>query len=153
MIDFKISQAEISKASRLLSKVRTDPGTDIVDITCYRENVKFVVTGREITCPALVESVGAAQFPVTLMAKLGKLAASFDDENPRIRIEVGRIRVNSAAVSMPGIILRKIADRPIDIPDDAPIRDILALRYLFTQEELVASDLAKRYLAAVSTKT
>ena len=152
-IDFKISRAELSKASRLLSSVRTDDGSDLVDLTCYRDNVKFVVTGREVTCPASVEAVGAAQFPVTVMAKLGKLAATFNDESPRIRIEAGRIRINSAAVSMPEIMLRKVSDRPIDIPDDAPIRDILALRYLFSQEELVASDLAKRYLAAVSRKT
>jgi hypothetical protein len=39
-------------------------------------------------------------------------------------------------------------DRPIDIPDDAPVRDILALKYIFSPEEVAESSLTARFLAA-----
>ena len=45
-----------------------------------------------------------------------------------------------------------MSDRPIDIPDDAPVRDILALNYIFTKEEVVESDLTARFLAANSQR-
>ena len=152
MIDFEISQDNLAKASRQMTKARSDDGKDEVDLTCYRETLKFVVTGREFTCPARVESRGMVRFPLAILPKLRKIASSFGDKPARIRIEDGRIRVNSMSISIPGITTRPMSDRPIDIPDDAPARDILALNYLFTKEEIADSDLTARFLAAKSER-
>ncbi len=152
MIDFEITQDDLAKASRQMTKARTDDGKDEVDLTCYRETLKFVVTGREFTCPANVESRGMVRFPLAILPKLRKVASSFGDGPVRIRIEDGRIRVNSMSISIPGITIRQLSDRAIDIPDDAPARDILALNYLFTKEEIAESDLTARFLAANSQR-
>jgi hypothetical protein len=152
LIDFEISQDDLAKASRQMTKARTDNGKDEVDLTCYRETLKFVVTGREFTCPARVESRGMVRFPLAILPKLRKVASTFGDKPARIRIEDGRIRVNSMSISIPGITIRQMSDRPIDIPDDAPARDILALKYLFTKEEVAESDLTARFLAANSQR-
>ncbi len=152
MIDFEITQDNLAKASRQMTKARADTGKDEVDLTCYREALKFVVTGREFTCPAKVESKGMVRFPLAILPKLRKVASTFGDKPVRIRIENGRIRVNSMSISIPGITTKPMSDRPIDIPDDAPARDILALNYLFTKEEIVESDLTARFLAANSQR-
>jgi hypothetical protein len=152
MIDFEITQDNLSKAARQMTKARTGAASEVVDLTCYRDNIKFVVTGREFTCPARVELKGMAQLPLDLLPKLRKVAATFGDKPVRIRIEDGRIRVNSMSIPVEGITTRKMSDRPIDIPDDAPVRDILALHFLFTGEEMVESDLTARFLAANSQR-
>ena len=92
------------------------------------------------------------RFPLAILPKLRKVASTFGDKPVRIRIENGRIRVNSMSISIPGITTKPMSDRPIDIPDDAPARDILALNYLFTKEEIVESDLTARFLAANSQR-
>ena len=92
MIDFEISQDDLAKASRQMTKARTDTGKDEIDMTCYRETLKFVVTGREFTCPARVEIKGMVRFPLAILPKLRKAAASFGEKPVRIRIEDGRIR-------------------------------------------------------------
>jgi hypothetical protein len=79
-------------------------------------------------------------------------AATFGDKPLRIRIEAGRIRVNSMSIVLDGVTTRKMSDRPIDIPDDASVRDILALQYVFTKEEVAESDLTARFLAANSER-
>jgi len=56
------------------------------------------------------------------------------------------------SISVEGITTRKMSDRPIDIPDNAPVRDILALHYLFTGAEIAESDLTARFLAANSQR-
>jgi hypothetical protein len=152
MIDFEMSQDDLSKAARQMTKARTSVAKELVDLTCYRDNIKFIVTGREFTCPATVELKGMARLPLELLPRLRKVAATFGDKPVRIRIEDGRIRVNSMSISVEGITTRKMSDRPIDIPDDAPVRDILALHFLFTGEEMVESDLTARFLAANSQR-
>jgi hypothetical protein len=92
------------------------------------------------------------RFPIAILPKLRKVASSFGDKPVRIRIEDGRIRVNSMSISIPGITIRPMSDRAIDLPDDAPARDILALNYLFTKEEIAESNLTARFLAANSQR-
>jgi hypothetical protein len=152
MIDFEISQDEFAKVVRLLTKARTPSDNELVDLTCYRDNVKFVVTGRELTCRAAVELKGMTQLPLAILPKLRKVAATFGDKPLRIRIDAGRIRVNSMSIALDRITTQKMSDRPIDIPDDASVRDILALKFLFTMEEVAESDLTARFLAANSER-
>lgn len=152
MIDFEITQENLSKAARQMTKARTSTDTELVDLTCYRDNILFVVTGREFTCPAKVELKGMVRLPLDLLPRLRKLAATFGDKPARIRIEDGRIRVNSTSITIEGITTRKMSDRPIDIPDDAPVRDILGLHFLFSAKELAESDLTARFLAANSQR-
>jgi hypothetical protein len=152
MIDFEITQENLSKAARQMTKASISEASEHVDLTCYSDNIKFVVTGRELTCPARVELKGKAQFPLDLLPRLRKVAATFGDKPVRIRIEDGRVRVNSMSIAAEGITTQKMSDRPIDIPDDAPVRDIMALHYLFTRAEIAESDLTTRFLAANSER-
>jgi hypothetical protein len=152
MIDFEVSQDELAKAIRQMTKARTPSEHELVDLACYRDNIKFVVTGREFTCRATVELKGMARMPLAILPKLRKAAATFGDKPLRIRIDAGRIRVNSMSIALDGITTQKMSDRPIDIPDDASVRDILALKYVFTKEEVAESDLTARFLAANSAR-
>ncbi len=90
--------------------------------------------------------------PLAILPKLRKAAATFGDKPLRIRIEAGRIRVNSMSIALDGITTQKMSDRPIDIPDDASVCYILALKYVFTKEEVAESDLTARFLAANSAR-
>jgi hypothetical protein len=152
MIDFTISQKDLAKASQMMTKARIGVRDELIELTCFGSNVRFLVTGRESTTSATVEATGQAQFPLSVLPMLRKAAATFDSASIRIRIENGRIRVNSMSISMPEIVISKITDRPIDIPDNAPARDILALKFLFSADEMAASDMANRYLAANSAR-
>jgi hypothetical protein len=152
MIDFEISQDELAKAVRQMTKTRTPGEQELVDLTCYRDNIKFVVTGRELTCHATVELKGMARMPLAILPKLRKAAVTFGDKPLRIRIEAGRIRVNSMSIALDGITIQKMSDRPIDIPDNASVCDILALKYVFTKDEVAESDLTARFLAANSER-
>ena len=125
---------------------------DVVDVTCSKNSAKFVVTGPDATAAAEIESTGQARFPLDLIPKLKKIAASFGSEAVRIRVENGPIRINSMSVSNPDITVSEINDRPIDIPDDAPILDIVALQFLFTSDELASSNLMERFVEADKTR-
>ena len=148
MIDFEITQQDFASAVRQMTKARTSDAEEQVDLTCTRESVRFVVTGRAFSCPAVVQARGMTRFPVDLLARLRTVASSFAPKPLRIRIDEGRVRVNSMSISVPNVKTKHLMDRPIDIPDDAPIRDMLALKYIFSPEEVAESDLTARFLAA-----
>jgi hypothetical protein len=150
MLDFTISIAKLTQAARQLTRARETENEEPVDIVCTQDSVKFVVTGREFSCLADVSSLGAAQIPLDLLPRLRKAAATFDTD-VRLRVEDGRVRVNSMSISHPAIALKRMGGRMIDIPDDAPARDVLALQYLFTNTEIAESNLVGRVLAANST--
>ena len=152
MIDFKIEKSDFRKASQLMTRARTSAADEIVVITCTRGNVRFLITGREDTCSAQVDTTGQAQLPATILPKLVKVAATFPEGKLRIRVGTGQIKINSMSFTSSEITVSEIMDRPIDIPDDAPVRDILALKFLFTPDEITASDLATRFLAANSQR-
>jgi hypothetical protein len=127
MIDFQITQEEFAKAARQMTRARTASPNEVVDLTCYPGSVRFLVTGREYTATALVQAKGLAQLPLNLLPKLRKVAGTFNEKPLRIRIENGKIRMNSMSLASGEITEKKINDRAIDIPDDAPVADILAL--------------------------
>lgn len=149
MLDFTISQAKLSEAVTQLTKARSTESHELVDLICSPDSVRFVVTGRDFSCDAQVASVGAAQIPIAILPRVRKAAATFDGDI-RIRIEDGRLKVNSMSLAMPEIALKRLAGRLIDIPDDAPARDVLALHYLFTDTEIAESNLVGRVLEANS---
>ncbi|HXE07638.1 MAG TPA: hypothetical protein VN612_07065 [Acidobacteriaceae bacterium] len=149
MLDLTISKAKLNEATRQLTRARKSEHDELVDITCTHDSVKFVVTGREFSCLADVTSLGSAEIPLDLLPRLRKVAATFDTD-VRIRIEPGRVRVNSMSISHPAVALKRIGGRMIDIPDDAPAQDVLALQFLFTNTEIAESNLLGRVLEATS---
>jgi len=56
MIDFEITQLDFASAVRQMTKARTSEAEEQVDLTCTRESVRFVVTGRAFSCPAVVQA-------------------------------------------------------------------------------------------------
>jgi hypothetical protein len=152
VIDFEVPRAVLLQTVQLFSKARrTEPG-DLIDLVCFNGAVRFVVLGRETTVEATVASRGSAQLPLSLLRKLGQMAATFDTQLIRVRVEQGRIRINSMAVANDAIRLERVLARPIDIPEDASDRDLLALVHLFTPEQVTDANLSSRVLAANSRK-
>ena len=150
LIDFKLSRSAFMKTVNQLTKARASEADDLVDVTAYEGAVRFVVLGRETTVDAQVALRGAAQLPLSLLKRLGEVAKTFDQDTTRVRIENGRAWVNSMVVSNEKVGLERVLARSIDIPDDAPDRDLLALKYLFTPEQAAEANLTARLLAAHS---
>jgi len=148
MIDFQISQSEIATVADLLTKARKNAKAELVDVTVLRSTARFVVTGREYECDVEAETPGFAQVPLELLPQLQKTAKSFPDDPIRIRIEAGRIRIKSAAVNHPGIALTKGRVRSIDVPDDAPAIDFLAIKQIFSAAQIKENSLTAKIEAA-----
>ena len=125
MIDFEITQLDFASAVRQMTKARTSEAGEQVDLTCTRDSVRFVVTGREFSCPAVVQARGMTRFPVDLLARLREVATSFAPRPLRIRVDEGRVRVNSMSISIPGVRPKHLMDRPIDIPGSETRRTAL----------------------------
>lgn len=152
MIDFTLAKEDLTRACRLMTSARNNAEGDVVDISCTRENVRFVVTGREITCAAGVESLGVAQVPLEIFAKIGTIAKTYKEPRTRIRIEPARVRINNMAIAIPESPRKLIGDRMIDIPDDASLMDLLAVSVLFRGNEIAESNLTERVLEANSKR-
>ena len=148
MIDLELSRPVFIKAVQQLTKGHSSDSSDLVDMIVFSEAVRFVVLGRETTIGAEVASRGAAQFPMSLLKRLTAVAKTFPGRTNRIRIETGRVRINTNSVTHADIRIHRVLARPFDIPDDAPDRDLLALRYLFTPEQAAEANLTARILAA-----
>jgi hypothetical protein len=74
------------------------------------------------------------------------MSVSYKDERLRLRISNGKLRLQNTSISNPGIAMKRIARRIIDIPDDARPMDVLALRHIFSVDEIEDSGLHVRVL-------
>ncbi len=131
-----------------MTGARSSKKGDTLDLTCADGAVSFVTLGRESSADAVVAAAGQARIPLAIIGRIAELAESFHKTPVRIRLEPGKIRVQSASITEPGIRIGKIKERSIDIPDDAPILDLLSVHMLFSAQQIKESDLSTRIMAA-----
>jgi hypothetical protein len=81
------------------------------------------------------------------------MSVSYQDDHLRLRISDGKFRIQNTSISNPGIAMKRIARRIIDIPDDARPMDVLALRHIFSVDEIEDSGLHVKVLDAQSELT
>jgi hypothetical protein len=74
------------------------------------------------------------------------MCESHKDERLRLRISHGKFRIQNTSISNPGIAMKRISRRIIDIPDDALPMDVLALRHIFSVDEIEDSGLHVKVL-------
>ena len=113
----------------------------------------MVATGRSIEVPIKAEVIGSAIVPIKVIFGAKRMSVSYKDERLRLRISEGKFRIQNTTISNPGIAMKRIARRIIDIPDDARPMDVLALRHIFSVDEIEDSGLHVKVLDAQSKLT
>jgi hypothetical protein len=152
-MDFMIGKDDFDTALEQILQGRKDTSGDVVDLTASRSTLTVVVTGRSIEVPIEAEVIGSAIIPIKAIFGAKRMSVSYKDDRLRLRISNGKLRLQNTLISNPGIAMKKIARRIIDIPDDARPMDVLALRHIFSVDEIEDSGLHVKVLDAQSELT
>lgn len=152
-MDFMIAKDDFDTALEQILQGRKDTSGDVVDLTASRSTLTVVVTGRSIEVPIEAEVIGSAIIPIKAIFGAKRMSVSYKDERLRLRISDGKLRLQNTSISNPGIAMKRIARRIIDIPDDARPMDVLALRHIFSVDEIEDSGLHVKVLDAQSELT
>lgn len=152
-MDFEISKKDFASALRQVLQGRKPDSADLVDMTAEREKLTLVVTGTSVEIPIEAQERGSFSIPVGVLFKVKRISTTYDDPCLRIRISEGRFRLQGMSTSHPGIKLRQIARRVIDIPQDARPQDILSLPLIFSVDEIEDCGLHVRLLEAQKKMT
>ncbi len=145
-MDFVIAKDDFDAALAQILQGRKDTVGEVVDLTADRSTLTVVATGRSIEVPIVAEVIGSAIVPIKVIFGAKRMSASFQDERLRLCISDGKFRIQSMSISNPGIAMKRVARRIIDIPDDARPMDVLALRHIFTVDEIEDSGLHVKVL-------
>lgn len=151
MPTFKITPADLHEANEILTTARTAKGSEKLDITCAQGEAVFTVTGREYIAPVGVERAGSARIPLATLAEMSRCAKTFGREPLLVTLTEGEVKIKTHSIKSEHIKLRKATPRPIDIPDDAPARDLLALEFIFNPKQIKDSELTSRLNDARNT--
>lgn len=135
-VDFKINKKDFGKVLREILQGRDKESGDLVDMTAERELLKVVVTGRRAEVPIEAMERGSFSIPIGVLFKMKRISGTYNDERFRIRIAAGKFRLQGMSVTHDGIKERPIARRVIDIPEEAIPRDLLALPFIFSLDEI-----------------
>jgi hypothetical protein len=145
-MDFVIAKRDFDSALGQILHGRNDTLGDAVDMTANRSTLTVAVTGRSIEVPIEAEVIGSAIIPIKVVFGAKRMCESHKDERLRLRISDGKFRIQNTSISNPGIAMKRISRRIIDIPDDALPMDVLALRHIFSVDEIEDSGLHVKVL-------
>jgi hypothetical protein len=152
-MEFVIAKCDLNSALGQILQGRKDALGDVVDLIADRSTLTVVVTGRSIEVPIEADVIGSAIIPIKVVFGAKRMGESYMDERLRLRISDGKFRIQNTSISNPGIAMKRIARRIIDIPDDARPMDVLALRHIFSVDEIEDSGLHVKVLDAQSELT
>jgi hypothetical protein len=152
-MDFAIAKRDFDSALRQILQGHKDALGEMVDLNADHSTLSVVMTGRSIEVPIEAEVIGSAAIPIKVIFGAKRMSASYKDGHLRLRISEGKFRLQNTTISNPNIAMKKVARRIIEIPDDAHPIDVLALRYIFSVDEIEDSGLHVRVLDAQSELT
>jgi TPR repeat protein len=152
-MDFVIAKDDFNTALRQILQGRKDAWGEVVDLTADRTTLTVVATGRSIEVPIVAEVMGSAIVPIKVIFGARRISMNYQDERLRLRISDGKFRIQSMSISNPDIAMKRIARRIIDIPNDASPMDVLALRHIFSVDEIEDSGLHVKVLNAQADLT
>ena len=147
-MDFIVSKSDLSAALNQILQGRKETSAEPVDLTADHSTLAVVATGRNIEVPAESQDGGSASVPIGVLFGLRRISGTYKGESFRIRIQEGKLRFQSTTVSNPGITMKKVARRIIDIPADALPKDILSLPLILSVDEIEDCGLHGRLLLA-----
>jgi len=147
-MDFVIDKVDFNSALKQILQGRKETSGDVVDLTANYLTLALVVTGRSVDVSVEAKSTGSASVPIGVMFALKRASKSYEDEHFRIRISEGKVRFQGMSISNPSIIMKKVARRIIDIPEDARAIDVLSLRHIFSVDEIEDCGLHGKVLQA-----
>jgi hypothetical protein len=147
-MDFMVAKEDFNSALRQILQGRKETSGDVVELTAERSTLAFVATGRSVEVSIEAESRGSASIPIGVMFALKRTSKSYEDGHFRIRVSEGKLRFQGMSISNPGIALKRVARRIIDIPEDAVPMDILSLRFIFSVDEIEDCGLHGKVLQA-----
>src|ERR1039457_819195 len=149
MIEFTVVAEDFKNAINIILAGRTEHmDTDTAEFKAVGNLLELNSVGTEAKVDAEVAQTGRAWLPLPVLANINKLAASFNRPKLDVRIEEGRVRIESSNLSHEGIELKEFGAKKADIPVDASVLDTLALVRLFSREEIAESGLTARVQAA-----
>lgn len=147
MIEFVVEKKLLDSAMRQLLLGRASDPDDLVDIAVNASLLTLVARGSSVEVPIKSEAVGNISIPVSDLAKLKKLSATYKAGPMRVRIGDGRIRFQNSSLAL-DIRETKAERRLIDIPNDASAMDLASLPFLFSAEEIDQCGLTIKVLEA-----
>lgn len=149
MIEFTVVAKDFRKAiSLMLAGRKGHMDTDTSEFKAVANLLELSSVGTETQIDAEVAQAGCARVPLPVLKNVKKLAATFKPPRLRVRVEDGRVSIESSSLSHPGIELKRVGARKADIPVDASLLDTLAMVRLFSGEEIAESRLTARVQSA-----
>lgn len=147
-MDFVVSKSDLTTALKQILQGRKESSGDVVDLIADRSSLCVVVTGRSIEIEVEAQERGSSRVPISVMFGIKRIIGTYKEDKVRLRISEGKLRVQNTSISDPEITMKKVARRIIDIPDDAAPKDILALPFLFSVDEIEDCGLHTKLLEA-----
>ncbi|MGA3126171.1 MAG: hypothetical protein ABSD13_05615 [Candidatus Korobacteraceae bacterium] len=149
MLEFLVRTQELKKAIRLMLSGRKEYlSHDTADFRAVADTLELSSTGSSTAIEATVTQAGYARVPFDVLNNLRRAAVSYTKTRVRLRIEPGRLRIESFGLSHPDIELRRIGGRMADLPVNATPLDALALVKLLSSGEIAEAGLSARVLDA-----
>ena len=145
-MDFEISKQNFNAVCRQILQGREADSPELVDMTAGPGLLIVIVTSRSVEVPVKEMERGSFSIPIGVLFKMKKISGTYEENVFRVRVKEGSFRLQGMSVSHPGITAKMIARRVIDIPEDAAARDVLALPFLFSSDEIEECGLSARVL-------
>ena len=154
MIDILVRTQEFKKSIRLVLAGRAEyMDSDTADFIARTDDLELCSAGSSNHIPATITRAGAARVPLPVLKNVKRVAVSFKSPQLRIRIEPGRIRVETFGFAHDQIELKSLGGRIADVPINAPALDLLGLQKLYSADEIAESGLTARMLDAQARVT
>jgi hypothetical protein len=149
VLELFVRTKDLKRAIRLILVGRKEYlGHDTADFRAVADTLELCSTGSSTQVEASVIQAGYARVPFDVLKNLRRAAVSYRNVRVRLRIEPGRLRIESFGLSHPDIELRRIGTRMADLPVNATPLDTLALVKLLSSEEVAEAGLSARVLDA-----
>lgn len=149
MVDLVVGTKDLKKGISLILAGRKEyVDQDTADFIAIADSLKLCSTGTSTEMDANVVQAGYGRVPLPILKSIKKVAGSFRTDRVRVKIEAGRLKIETFGFSHPDIELKRIGTRIADLPVNASVLDALAMQKLYSAEELAESGLAARVLGA-----
>lgn len=140
-MDFVVSKSDLIAALEQILQGRKEDSGDVIDLAADKSSLSLVITGRSAEIAAESNTQGRAGVSIHLIFKLRQMLETYKERSIRIQVSKGSLLLQKNSISDPGITMKKIGPRAIDIPEDAMLKDILSLPMIFSRAQIKDSGL------------
>jgi hypothetical protein len=143
-MEFEVGKKDLTSALKQILSGQNEGSKTAVKLALDKEELRFVLPGKSVAIGANATTRGIASVPIGVIFGLKRMCENSEDEQFKVAVKNGCLRIQKATISHSDIALVKKKTREVVIPDDAGPMDILALRYVLSSDEIDGNGLYSR---------